>query len=523
VSNGGRKLAKNKATPKTYETLISRYRDYYLNESIRSILVWDQLTYIPPGGIPLRGEQLAHLSKWRLQFLKSPKLQKLLDKTEKDTILKQLTSAQKRNVHLIRRKVNEWASIPEELAMALVKQQSIAMGIWKRAKQSQDWALFEPELAKSIELYKQRAEILMEINNTPTPYDALIDLNEPRITQDIISRVFSKTRKQLIPLIDRCVPICKSFDFSFLERSVPIPVQRQISTALADFIEYDTTSPQACGRIDETEHPFSTGYLSDLRITTHYYETNFTAAFYSTLHEGGHVLYDVNLLKASPEYMFQPIGDQCSGGFSECSARFVENVVGRTPEFIQAFYPLLNQLTNGALKDINPDLFTQAINRVQPSKIRIEADELTYLLHIIIRFELEQGIFTEKIKISELPSLWNQKYDEYLGIEIQNDAEGVLQDIHWAWGFVGYFPSYALGNLYGAQLLAVMEKECPDWRSKLAEGKFSSVNQWLSEHFHRYGKLFDPEDLLRHSTGMGLTAEPFINYAETKYSDLFGL
>lgn len=516
-------MTKNKAAPKVYESLISLYRDYIITESIRAILVWDQLTYIPPKGISLRGEQLAHLSKWRVQFLKSPELQKLLNKAEKDTVLKQLTFPQKRNVHLIRRKVNEWASIPEKLAIDLMKQQAIAMGVWRRAKQTQDWSLFEPELVKSMELYKQRAEILMDVNDAPTPYDALIDLNEPSITQDVISRVFTTTRKQLIPLIERYHAASQSLDFSFLKRIVSIPVQRQISTALANFIKYDTTSPDATGRIDETEHPFSTGYLTDLRITTHYYETNFTAAFYSTLHEGGHVLYAVNLLKAKPEYMFQPIGNQCSGGFSECSARFVENVVGRSPEFIKAFYPQLNQLTKEAFKDIPVNRFTQSVNRVQPSKIRIEADELTYLLHIIIRFEIERGLFAEKIKISELPLLWNQKYDEYLGIEILNDAEGVLQDIHWAWGFVGYFPSYALGNLYGAQLLAVMEKERPDWRSQLAEGNFSPVNQWLTERFHGHGKLYDPEDLLRHSTGEGLTAKPFIKYAEAKYSDLFNL
>ena len=233
---------------------------------------------------------------------------------------------------------------------------------------------------------------------------------------------------------------------------------------------YDTASPNAGGRVDETEHPFTTGYYDDVRITTHYYPDNFASSLFSVLHETGHALYEQNL---NPEWMYQPIGSPCSYGIHESQSRFYENIVGRSREFWTGFLPKSNR-PHLAWQNWSWTQFVQAVNKVERSKIRIEADEVTYSLHIIIRFELERDLFADKITVDELPEVWNQNYNDYLGVEIKNDSEGVMQDTHWASGLFGYFPSYALGNIYNGQILAAITKAVPDWRSQLAEGKLDS-------------------------------------------------
>ena len=282
---------------------------------------------------------------------------------------------------------------------------------------------------------------------------------------------------------------------------------------------YDLMSKEAGGRIDETEHPFTTGYYDDVRITTHYHEERFASSIFSVLHEGGHALYEQNLPR---DWMYQPVGSACSMGLHESQSRFVENIVGRSMEFWSHFLPELKGLTGDALSDVGVDAFVHAINRVAPSKIRIEADEVTYGLHIIIRFEMERDLFAGELTVAELPEVWNGKYREHLGVEVENDSEGVMQDTHWASGLFGYFPSYALGNIYSGQILAAMERDLPDWRSRVAAGSFSEVKGWLVEHIHRHGNLYDPPDLIRAVSGEELTIKPFLRYLDEKYSKLYG-
>jgi carboxypeptidase Taq len=287
---------------------------------------------------------------------------------------------------------------------------------------------------------------------------------------------------------------------------------------LAEFIGYDVTSSTFGGRIDETEHPFTTGYYDDVRITTHYYPSKFSASLFSILHEGGHAIYEQNM---KPEWMYQPVGNACSMGFHESQSRFVENIIGRSREFWIYFLPKLKTLTGGALSDVVLDDFIHSINHVKPSKIRIEADEVTYGLHVIIRFNLERDLFSDKITISELPQVWNESYMKYLGVEIEDDSEGVMQDTHWASGLYGYFPSYALGNIYSGQLLACIEKNVLDWRTQISEGNFTTVKQWLVKNVHSYGNLYSPPDLIKIITGKPFTVAPFLNYLQEKYSGLY--
>ncbi|MCJ7614573.1 carboxypeptidase M32, partial [Candidatus Bathyarchaeota archaeon] len=260
-------------------------------------------------------------------------------------------------------------------------------------------------------------------------------------------------------------------------------------------------------------------YYDDVRITTHYYPNRFASSIFSVLHEGGHALYEQNL---KPEWMFQPVGDTCSMGFHESQSRFVENIVGRSREFWSHFLPKLKKLTSKTLSDVELDGFVHAINHVEPSKIRVEAEEVTYGLHVIIRFNIERDLFADKITIDELPQVWNESYLNYMGVTIEDDSEGVMQDTHWASGSYGYFPSYALGNIYSGQLLACMEQENPDWRTQISNGEFGNVKQWLIKNVHSHGNLYTPPDLIKLIAGTQLSVSPYLSYLQKKYSRIYG-
>jgi len=391
--------------------------------------------------------------------------------------------------------------------------------VWKKAKAAKDFSMFRPELEKLVDLEKKAAEILMKVKETATPYDALIDVHEPMMTSETITKVFDELRTGLVSILKKCETTTKQPDTSILKRKVPIDIQRKISKALTEFVEYDVESKNAGGRVDETEHPFTTGYYTDVRITTHYYEDNFASSIFSVLHEAGHAIYEQNL---NSEWIFQPVGTTCSMGFHESQSRFVENIIGRSREFWIYFLPKLKSLMGNILADVDLDVFVHAINQVQPSKIRVEADEVTYGPHIIIRFNIERDLFADKITAKELPEIWNQSYKEYLGVEIENDSEGIMQDTHWASGSYGYFPSYTLGNIYIGQMLAAMEKDLPEWKKQIEKGNFRNIKQWLTKNVHSYGNLYDPAALIKRITGKELTVKPYLNYLKEKYAKLYG-
>jgi carboxypeptidase Taq len=255
-----------------------------------------------------------------------------------------------------------------------------------------------------------------------------------------------------------------------------------------------------------------------VRITTHYYPNNFASAIFSTLHEAGHALYEQGLPQ---EWKYQPVGSTCSYGIHESQSRFVENIIGRSREFWVGFIPKLKRTASPSLSSLKLDPFVHAINKVKPSKIRIEADEVTYSTHIIIRFQIESELFANKIEVNQLPEIWNQKYKEWLGVNVENDSEGVMQDTHWASGLYGYFPSYALGNIYGGQMLARIKEDIPDWRSQLAAGNLKNIQHWLTENVHSQGNLYDPAELIKKITGKKLDAEPYLKYLKEKYRVLY--
>ena len=503
----------------SYKRLMEKTKDLFILDSAAAIVHWDMETKMPPKAIKLRSLQLAMLSRIEHKMSTDPEIGRLLEEIMRQPEYDGLDTVQKRNVYLIKKHYDEQTKLPEELVAETAKQQAIAINVWKKAKAAKDFSIFKPELEKLFDLRKKAAGILMEVKKTATPYDALVDIFEPKMTAELISKVFAELREGLISLIRKCEVAPKQPDISILKRRVPIDIQRKIAESLAEFIGYDTKSEEAGGRIDETEHPFTTGYYDDVRITTHYYEDNFASSIFSTLHEGGHALYEQNLNR---EWIFQPAGTGCSSGFHESQSRFIENIIGRSSEFWIYFLPKLKELTGNTLSDVDLDRFIHAVNQVKPSKIRVEADEVTYCLHIIIRFNLERDLFADKIAVAELPHVWNQSYKEYLGINIENDSEGVMQDIHWASGGFGYFPSYALGNVYSGQILATMEKDISDWNSQISNANFQNIKQWLTKNVHNYGNLYDPPDLIKKITEQELDVKPYLNYLNKKYSKLYG-
>jgi carboxypeptidase Taq len=504
---------------KAYEELMGKAKELVILQSAGAIVHWDMETKMPPKGIGLRSQQLALLQKIGHRMLTDPEIGKLIDRIVNHPGFDGLNPLQKRNVHLAKKEYDEATKLPEELVVETARQRALTVDIWKKAKAARDYTMFKPDLEKLFELRRRAADILMDVKGTTTPYDALVDIYEPRMTSENISSVFAGLRTGLVKIIEKCRDAPRQPDIAFLARKVPIEAQRKLAEALADYIGYDVKTGQAGGRIDETEHPFTTGYYDDVRITTHYHDDKFASSIFSVLHEGGHALYEQNL---PGDWMYQPVGTGCSMGIHESQSRFVENMVGRSREFWSFFLPKLKGMTGDVLSDVTLDGFVHAINKVEPSKIRIEADEVTYGLHIIIRFEIERDLFAGKLTIDELPQVWNEKYLEYLGVEVEHDSEGVMQDTHWAGGSFGYFPSYSLGNIYGGQILEKMEEYLPDWKSGIAAGSFTEVKGWLVENVHKHGNLYDPADLIRVITGGNLNIEPFLKYLNDKYSVLYG-
>jgi carboxypeptidase Taq len=507
------------STQSNYKKLIEKAREIAIFQSAESIIHWDMETMMPPKAIKLRSQQLALLSRIDHKMSTDPEIGKLLEKIMRHPEYDELDEIQKRNVYLIKKNYDEQTKLPEELVAEIAKQRAITVDTWKKAKAAKNFVMFKPELEKLVELQKKAAEILMKVKETANPYDALIDIFEPKMTAKAITTVFDELREGLVSILKKCENAPNQPDTSILKRKVPIDKQRQIAKLLAESVGYDIASKNAGGRIDETEHPFTTGYYDDVRITTHYFEDNFASSIFSVLHEAGHAMYEQNL---NQKWMYQPVGNACSSGFHESQSRFVENIIGRSHEFWVYQLPKLKEIVGRTIADLKLDSFVHAINQVTPSKIRVEADEVTYGLHIIIRFDIERDLFADKIAVKELPEIWNQKYKDYLGIKIENDSEGVMQDTHWASGLYGYFPSYALGNIYSGQILAAMEKDQPNWREQIKKGNFDSVKNWLIKKIHTNGNLYDPPELIRKITGKELNVKPYLTYLEKKYSKLYG-
>jgi carboxypeptidase Taq len=502
-----------------YKKLMTRTKDLIVLSSAEAIIHWDMETLMPPKAVEQRSQQLALLSRIKHKMSTAPEIGKLLNAIFTDNEYDTLGKVEKRNVYLVKKNYDEQTALPEKLVAEIAKQQAITVNAWKKAKKAKNFAVLKPHLEKLVALNKQAAQILMKVKETATPYDALLDSYEPKMTTHTITMTFNQLQLGLAALLEKIQAAQNQPDTGILSVHVPAEKQRKIAQALAQTLGYDTTSSTAGGRIDVTEHPFTSGYYDDVRVTTHYYPDNYTSAIFSVLHETGHALYEQNL---NPNWKYQPTGSPCSFGIHESQSRLYENIIGRSREFWAYWLPKLKQITAPALANISLDQFVHAINKVEPSKIRIEADEVTYNLHIIIRFQMEKDLFADEITVAELPETWNQKYRKYLGVNVENDSEGAMQDTHWASGLYGYFPTYALGNIYSGQLTAALAKDVQDWRRQIAQGNLEIIKDWLVKNVHSHGDLYDPADLLKRITGKELDTEPYLKYLREKYGGLYG-
>ncbi|MFA7397516.1 MAG: carboxypeptidase M32 [Candidatus Bathyarchaeia archaeon] len=499
-----------------YKELLSKTKDTIVLSTAQGIMHWDMETMMPPKAVQQRSEQLALLSRIHHKLGTAPEIGKLLNNIQNNKHYQSLSQVKKRNIYLISKNYHEQKALPEKLVGDLALQAAITVNAWKKAKTKKNFSIYKADLQKLFELSKQTADILMKVKETKTPYDALIDNYEPNMASDTITAIFNDLLYGLKPLIAK---IENSQKPALIKISVPVEEQRKSAQLITEILGYDTTSSNAGGRVDETEHPFTSGYYDDVRITTHYYPDNFLRSIFSILHESGHAIYEQNL---NHEWQYQPVGSPCSYGIHESQSRFYENIIGRSSEFWNYFLFRIKKVAP-SLSKLELPTIVKAINKVERSKIRIDADEVTYNIHIIIRFELEKDLFAGKIKIDELPAVWNQKYKEYLDIEIQNDSEGIMQDTHWASGLFGYFPSYALGNIYDGQILAAMSEDLPTWSFEVSDGRLESINRWLTKNIHNRGNLYDPEELIKVATRGDLDSMPFITYLNKKYSRLYGL
>ncbi len=500
----------------SFVRLQERIRELYQIGTAVSIIRWDLQTYMPPRGLKQRSDQLALLSKITHRLATDIETISLVEKLEADK--SKLNLDQKRELQLFRRDLNKILLIPEDVIVAESKQRAVATRSWNRAKDTNNWKLFESDLITLLDISKKRGEFMMEGTGASSPYDALMNVYEPRMTSAKLTKIFRNLRKRLVRLVETYTELCSDVRLDFLDRRIPIETQRKLARDLASYVGFDTNSNNAGGRIDEAEHPFTTGYYDDVRMTVNYSENQVFRVVFGTLHEVGHSLYRQNL---NPDWKWMVLGDICSSGIGESQSRFVENIIGRSQEFWIGYLPKFHKLTNGEFNDITFDDFVKAINIVRPSKIRGTADEMTYALHIIIRFEIEQDLFRDKLSVAEIPAVWNEKYNEYLGVTVETDKEGALQDTHWAWGMWGYFPTYCLGNLYSAMIAEKLNQDLPVWKNDVAEGNLSIPINWLAENVHRMSNRYDPSELIERITGKSLTIKPFIKYLKGKYSTLY--
>lgn len=502
----------------SYKKLLNKTKDRIILQTVQSIIQWDMETMMPPNAVEQRSHQLALLSRMEHKMSISPDIGRLLNEIKANPNYDNLDQIEKRNVHLIKKNYEEQIQLPEKLVSETTKQQVLTVNSWKKAKATKDYSRLEPDLEKLVSLNKKVAEILMKVKNTNTPYDALLDNYEPKTTAQTISEVFAELQNGIKSLLNKIQSCSEYKNEQTIRIQIPIKKQRKIAQLLAQSLGYDIVSANSGGRIDETEHPFTTGYYDDVRITTHFYPNNYISAIFSVLHETGHALYEQNI---NQKWKYQPVGSISSYGFHESQSRLYENIIGRSQEFWNHLLPKLKQIASPLLDNLNLEQFLRLINNVKPSKIRIEADEVTYNLHIIIRYQIERALFENKIEVKELPDIWNQKYADLLGVEIKNDSEGIMQDTHWASGYYGYFPSYAIGNIYSGQIFEELRLNVEKVKSQIEQGQINEVNLWLKQNVHYYGSLYEPNELIEKISGEKINSQPYIQYLNKKYRKLY--
>jgi carboxypeptidase Taq len=498
-----------------YEKLMEKYGETSILGSTVMLIAWDMETYMPPGAVSMRGDQMGLLRRITHRMLTGKELGNLIRECESES--GSYDEVQSRNLYLVKRDRDIATSVPEDLVAKYTKQTAIARDAWARARNAKDWRVFLPELEKMTELSIEVAEATMEAKGAKTVFDSMIDDCERGMTNEQVAELLTGLRTALVPLVDKFSEAFEDVDASCLQKPVPMEAQREVVKDVVNLLGYDTVSEKARGRFDDTIHPFTSGYLDDVRIALRFSDTGLFDSILGAMHEAGHALYEQNV---NHDWMYQPVSDGASMGVHESCSRFAENMIGTSRSFWSFYLPRFKKLTGTAYSDMTLDALMKAVNKVQRSKIRTKSDEVTYCIHIAIRFEIERALFSGKVKVSELPQMWNDLYDRYLHVDIEDDVEGVMQDVHWSSGQFGYFQSYALGNVYDGMYVKRLEKDMPGWQQEVEAGKPQEVLGWLREKVHRWGSLYDPGDLVERAVGEPLSSRPFVDYLGRKYETI---
>jgi len=492
-------------------------RELYLLEHTQAVISWDMETNMPDAGNEERSDQLALLEGIMHRKLTSPDIGRLLstlgaddDRPEGKGDFQLEDKAFIRELH---RRYSRASRLPESLVTEMARQTGLSHNSWVAARKNSDFSLFEKDLTKIIELNREKAE---KIGYKDQPYDALLDEYEPYMTARDIEGVFGPLGEKLADLTAR-IAAAEQIDTSFIEKPYSADLQDKFGRSVIEKMSY----PNGRGRLDISAHPFTTTLgTNDVRITTRYDENLVLSGLFSNIHECGHALYELGV---GENIRGNILATGVSLGIHESQSRFWENVIGRSLPFWEHFYPDFQKTFSAQLAGVSLEAFHKAVNTVSPSFIRVEADEVTYSLHVILRFELEKAMLSGELEVSSLPDAWNARMKELLGIVPANDAEGVLQDVHWSAGLVGYFPTYALGNLYAAQFENSMRQALPKMEDDIRSGDFTKILGWLRENIHQHGMIYPASELCKRVTGEDLNPSYFTDYLETKYGGIYGL
>ncbi len=479
-----------------------------------AVLGWDQQTFMPAGGGTARAEQLATLERLAHELFIAPVTGELLEGAKIETDRKGYDSNESSLVRVSEREYKKARRVPAELVAEMARTTSQALGIWTQAKVESNYAQFRPILQRVFELNRDLAQCLGYKNQL---YDALLDQYEPGLATVTISSLFEELKNPLIDLAQSVAAKDRGADDALLRMEYDPGRQWDFGLEVARGIGFNFQ----CGRQDKSAHPFTTSFsIHDVRITTRMNDHYLPSALFGTLHECGHALYAQGVDQKLERTLLR---GGASLGVHESQSRLWENQVGRSLSFWSHFYPRLVEFFPLQLSGVSAEIFYQAINLVKPSLIRVEADEVTYNLHILLRFELEIDLLEGRIGFDELPAAWNQKMKDYLGITPPDDGQGVLQDVHWASGLIGYFPTYTLGNLISAQLFRKAGNEIPQMQEQIRQGEFHSLLNWLRLRIHRHGRKYEPLELIQKAIGEPLEAEPFLEYLRKKFGEIYRL
>ena len=501
----------------TFDKARQHARQTALLQSTLALLEWDQHTKMPAQAAAYRADQITalatqvHARRTDEQF--GQWLAELASQTATETENQPPTDTAA-TVTGLKRQFDRQSKVPPELASALARSASEGQTAWVTARQNNDFAAFRPYLQTIVDLKREEAAA---VGFQDHPYDALIDEYEPGMSTSQVSSVVKSLSEALVPLVASIADSSHKPDASILRRDFPIEAQEVFAKEVSAAIGFDYQR----GRLDVTAHPFCTEIgPHDCRLTTRYDRSFFNSAFFGTMHEAGHGIYEQGLQTA--EYGL-PLGSYCSLGIHESQSRLWENLVGRSRSFWEHYFPIAQQYFSQSLSDVKESEFYEAVNCVRPSLIRVEADEATYNLHIAIRFELERDLISDNLPLADLPAAWNEKYQQYLGVASETNADGVLQDVHWSAGLFGYFPTYLLGNLYASQFFEAAERDLGELQSGFSEGHFTPLKTWLNQTVHSQGQRFDGPRLGKHVTGKELSHDQLLAHLKSKYQAIYRL